>query len=128
MESPVAPTAPVLNPNIQVRLASGGQLVFGPGTAELLRGIAKYGSIHRACTAMTLSYSKGRAMLRGIEQQLHLQIVHRTQGGPGGGSAHLTEAGEALLRQFTDFEAAVQQYAVEQFEQEFSFPKQEETL
>ncbi|MCC8099584.1 MAG: LysR family transcriptional regulator [Clostridiales bacterium] len=128
MEPSFSSDAPVLNPNIQVRLALGERLVFGPGTAELLRGIAKYGSIHRACTEMTLSYSKGRAMLRGIEEQLHLQIVHRTQGGPGGGSARLTEAGEALLQQFTDFEAAVQQYAVEQFEQEFSFPKQEETL
>ncbi|MCD8366432.1 MAG: LysR family transcriptional regulator [Clostridiales bacterium] len=127
MDSSFAPDAPAFHPNIQVRLAVGGQLVFGPGTAELLRGIAQYGSIHRACTEMTLSYSKGRAMLRGIEQQLHLQIVHRTQGGPGGGSAHLTAAGEALLQQFTDFEAAVQQYAARQFEEDFSFPVQEKT-
>lgn len=104
-----------LKPNIQVRLSWDEQLVFGPGTAHLLREIQQYGSIHRACGAMGLSYSKGRQMLRKIEEQMQTSIVIRIQGGNGGGSACLTEAGKYLLEHFSCYEHMVKRYAEQLF-------------
>lgn len=104
-----------LEPSIQVRLSCGGQLVFGPGTACLLRSILQYGSVHRACREIGLSYSKGRKMLKTLEEQMQIPAVECTQGGNGGGSARLTEAGRYLLEHFSCFEHTVRRYAEQQF-------------
>lgn len=113
-----------LTPSVQIRLSCGGQLVFGPGTAYLLRGIAQYGSVHRACREIGLSYSKGRKMLKTLEQQLQVPAVECIQGGSGGGSAHLTEAGRYLLEHFSCYEHVIQRYAEQQFSCYFPENKQ----
>lgn len=109
-----------LEPSVQVRLSCQGQLVFGPGTARLLRGILQYGSVHRACTEMGLSYSKGRRMLKTLEESLRMPAVECTQGGCGGGSARLTEAGRCLLDRFSRYEQVILRYAEQQFAGYFS--------
>lgn len=108
-----------LTPSVQVRLSCGGHLVFGPGTAHLLRSILQYGSVHRACTEIGLSYSKGRKMLKALENHLQTPAVECTKGGNGGGSAHLTEAGRYLLERFSCYEHMIQRYAEQQFSDYF---------
>lgn len=89
--------------------------MFGPGTAQLLRSILQYGSVHRACLEMGLSYSKGRKMLKVLEEKLQTPAVECIQGGNGGGSAHLTETGHYLLQHFSCYEHMIQRYAEQQF-------------
>lgn len=115
-----------LEPSVQVRLSCGGKLVFGPGTAHLLCGILQYGSVHRACLEMGLSYSKGRKMLKTLEEKLQTPVVDCTQGGYGGGSARLTEAGRYLLERFSCYEHMIQRYAEQQFNGYFSAENGEE--
>jgi len=99
-----------LHPEVQVRIANSSPF-FGPGPRQLLLGIRARGSVAHACEAVGLSYSKGRALLRRMEEALGTPLVSRTQGGAGGGSASLTPAGEQFLTQFAAYEQAVSDYA-----------------
>ncbi|MGM9522299.1 MAG: winged helix-turn-helix domain-containing protein [Oscillospiraceae bacterium] len=104
-----------LHASVQVRISDDSKPIFGPGTAQLLDGIAKYGSVQRSCMEMGLSYSKGRKMLKELEQSLGVQVANRTQGGYGGGSASLTEEGLGLLQRYHTFEEDIHRYARERF-------------
>lgn len=109
-----------LHSSIKVCIACDDRRVFGPGTEELLRGIQKYGSVHQACIAMSMSYSKGRKILRNLEERLQVAVVKRNRGGTGGGSACLTDAGIYLLEQFAAYENDVCRYAEQKFDAYFS--------
>lgn len=106
--------ASTFHPNIRVRLM-GAQPFFGPGVAELLRGIQACGSIQGACERMGLSYSKARIMLRRLEEELTYPVVNRSKGGVGGGRACLTDAGLALLTCYEQYEREVSLYAEQRF-------------
>lgn len=105
-----------LHSAVQVRIDTETGRLYGPGTQELLEGIRRCGSVHQACEDMEMSYSKGRKILRNLEQRLGVTIVSRTRGGSGGGSARLTETGEYLLERFAAYERSVRYYAEQQFE------------
>ena len=95
---------------IQVKLI-GQEAFFGPGPRQLLLGIQERGSVAGACQAIGISYSKGRGIIRRMEQELGFELVQRRQGGAGGGSAGLTPKGEMFLAVFARYEDAVQNYA-----------------
>lgn len=104
------------HPDIRVRLI-GSEPFLGPGSAELLKGIQKYGSVAAACENMQISYSKGRRIIRCAEKELGQQIVLRRQGGTGGGQALVTPYGNYILEKFTEFEEKVNHYALQQFDE-----------
>jgi molybdate transport system regulatory protein len=94
----------------------GEQPFFGPGTALLLHYIRECGSVYAACDKMKLSYSKGRNMLRKLEQELEYPLVQLTKGGAGGGGhAWLTPEGERFLEIFCSYSDMVRNYAKNQF-------------
>lgn len=103
---------------IQVRL-TGKEAFFGPGPQQLLLAIKSRGSVAGACQAVGLSYSKGRGIIRQMEQELGFCLVDRIQGGANGGSAHLTAKGETFLEIYARYEQAVADYAAEIFEDYF---------
>lgn len=114
---------PHVRTDIRVRLV-GTEPFFGPGTAQLLGGIMRYGSVYRACEHLCLSYSKGRRMLRAIEQELGEPVVRCTKGGAGGGSAKLTATGQYFLERYLCYEQAVRSYA--ERELGYYFPQKEQ--
>lgn len=103
---------------IQVKLA-GQEAFFGPGPRQLLLAIQTRGSVAGACQAIGISYSKGRGIIRRMEQELGFELVERRQGGTGGGSAGLTVKGEIFLEIFARYERTVQDYARGIFEDYF---------
>ena len=103
---------------IQVKLI-GQEAFFGPGPRQLLLGIQERGSVAGACQAIGISYSKGRGIIRRMEQELGFELVQRRQGGTGGGSAGLTPKGEMFLAVFARYERTVQDYAQSIFEDYF---------
>ena len=97
-----------------------GERFYGPGVQELLTGISENGSVKEACTAMGLSYSKGRSILRHAEAVLGYQLVKRQRGGAmGGGSATLTPQAEDFLRRYGALSDSVNKYAEEQMKNAF---------
>lgn len=99
---------------VRVRLI-GNKPFFGPGTALLLQYIRECGSVATACEKMNLSYSKGRGMLRTLEQELIFPAVLCKKGGIGGGNAKLTPKGERLLEMYNEYEHQICCYAKMQF-------------
>ena len=95
---------------VQVRLTDG-EAFFGPGPERLLLAVRAKGSVLGACEAMGLSYSKGRQLIRRMEKALGFPLVHRIQGGAGGGSASLTREGQLFLEIYARYERAVSDYA-----------------
>lgn len=110
----------IYRPDVRVRLV-GRQPFFGPGPALLLRHIQECGSVTAACEKMQLSYSKGRGMIRKLEQETGFCVVQRIKGGPGGGNAKLTHEGELLLEIYTRYADDVCRYAERRFDMVLEF-------
>ena len=67
-------------------------------------------------------------MIRHMEAALDTQLVERTRGGAGGGSARLTPAGDYLLDQFAAYEQDIKQYAQRQLAQYFPVQTEGESV
>jgi len=71
--------------------------MFGPGKAELLERIRDTGSIAAAGRQMEMSYKRAWMLVEEMNAAFRQPLIERTRGGPGGGGAHLTKAGEDVL-------------------------------
>lgn len=98
-----------VRPQIQVRLTAS-EPFYGPGVQQLLGWIKQTGSLQDACLHMGISYSKGRKMIKQLEQQLGFPVVQRWTGGSGGGGSALTEKGKKLIEAYENMVAEVQDF------------------
>ncbi len=98
-----------IRPQIQVRLTAS-EPFYGPGVQQLLGWIKQTGSLQEACLHMGVSYSKGRKMIKQLEQQLGFPVVQRWTGGSGGGGSALTEKGKKLIEAYESMVAEVQDF------------------
>jgi molybdate transport system regulatory protein len=74
--------------------------MFGPGKAELLDRIRLRGSISAAGREMGMSYKRAWMLVEEMNAAFRDPLVHSARGGAGGGGAHLTPAGEEVLRRY----------------------------
>ena len=98
-----------VRPQVQVRLLAS-EVFYDPGVQKLLSFIGQTGSLQQACLHMDISYSKGRKMIKQLEQQLGFPGVQRWAGGSGGGGSVLTENGEKLLDSYEKMVAEIQDF------------------
>lgn len=59
---------------------------------------------------MDISYSKGRKMIKQLEQQLGFPVVQRWTGGSGGGGSVLTDKGRNLMDSYEKMVASIQDF------------------
>lgn len=90
---------------LRLRLILDG-MKLGPGKAELLERIRDSGSISAAGRAMGMSYKRAWMLVEEMNAAFTSPLVTSARGGSGGGGAHLTETGEAVLTHFRAIEAA----------------------
>jgi molybdate transport system regulatory protein len=86
---------------IRIRLSAKGTdpaYAFGPGTADLLRGIRETSSLNQAAKRMGMAYSKAWKAINQTEEQLGFVLIERL--GPGG--SVLTRQGEQMLALFDE--------------------------
>jgi molybdate transport system regulatory protein len=81
---------------LKLRLLFDGAM-FGPGKADLLTHIRDTGSISAAGRRMDMSYKRAWSLVEEMNTAFATPLVMSTRGGPGGGGAHLTPAGEEAL-------------------------------
>jgi len=105
-----------IRPQIQVRLTAS-EPFYGPGVQQLLGWIGQTGSLQEACLHMEISYSKGRKMVKQLEQQLGFPVVQRWTGGSGGGGSVLTEKGRNLMDAYEKMVAAVQDFTDQAYQE-----------
>lgn len=78
--------------------------MLGPGKAELLERIRETGSISAAGRQMAMSYKRAWMLVEEMNGAFRAPLVASARGGAGGGGAHLTPAGEEVLRRFRAIE------------------------
>lgn len=85
-----------------------GDLVFGPGKADLLQAISEEGSISAAGRRMGMSYKRAWSLVEEMNAAFTEPLVARARGGAHGGGAHLTAAGTAVLADYRALVARLQ--------------------
>ena len=108
----------LIRPQVSVSLSREVPF-FDQRTAMLLRLIAETRSVRSACQRMQMSYSSGWNVIHALESQLNRSLVHRSQGGAGGGKSSLTDEGAELLKQYDAYSAALKEYAASCFDDYF---------
>jgi molybdate transport system regulatory protein len=97
--------------DLKLRLLRDGEIAMGPGKAELLDAIAQTGSISAAARLMHMSYRRAWLLVDVMNRSFAEPLVHSVAGGAQGGGAHVTDAGQAVLRNFRAMEADAEQAA-----------------
>ena len=82
---------------LKLRILFDGAML-GPGKAELLERIRDTGSISAAGRGMEMSYKRAWMLVEEMNAAFREPLVESARGGPGGGGARLTGAGEEVLR------------------------------
>jgi len=108
-----------LHPDIRIRVAREKPF-YGPGSHLLLRLTDETGSLREACRHMGISYTKGRALILRIEQQLGYPVIESRQGGKAGGNSVVTEQGKELIQNYTKFLEEVKDCINELFSRYFT--------
>ena len=78
------------------------EAMLGPGKAELLQGIRDTGSIAAAGRGMGMSYKRAWMLVEEMNSGWQMPLVESARGGPGGGGAHLTDAGAEVLQLYRE--------------------------
>jgi molybdate transport system regulatory protein len=91
-------------PRLRIRIVFGADAMLGPGKADLLEGIRETGSIAAAGRTMSMSYKRAWSLVEEMNAAFREPLVASQRGGPGGGGARLTEAGETVLGHYRELE------------------------
>lgn len=86
-----------------------GELMLGPGKADLLAGIAEEGSISAAGRRMGMSYKRAWMLVEAMNAGFAEPLVESARGGAKGGGAALTEAGQQVLAAYRALEAKLRE-------------------
>src|SRR5512138_1495953 len=84
----------------------GDENFGGVGRVELLRAVARSGSITQAAKALNLSYKAAWDAIDKMNRLSGEPLVLRTTGGKGGGATTLTPRGERLVERFEQIAGA----------------------
>ncbi len=104
---------------LKIRIGVEDDYFFGPGVADLLSAIDKYGSVSRAASSMDLSYSKAWLMIKKSEKGFDKKLTERISGGVGGGKTTLTTDGRKLIEDYRLYYERLQSEADTLFEEYF---------
>ena len=97
------------------------QRCFGPGIATLLERVRLHKSLRAAAASMEMAYSKAWRIIRTAEGVFGCKLLSSTIGGSHGGGAVLTPQAERLLAAYRAYQAQVEAFAQEQFQEQFAF-------
>lgn len=89
---------------VVLRIDFDDERYIGHGRIELLERIGKSGSIAQAAKAMGMSYKRAWYLADSINSMFAEAVIERRHGGKGGGSAHLTDFGQTLIRDYRAME------------------------
>jgi molybdate transport system regulatory protein len=77
-----------------------GETFLSWGRIVLLERIREHGSISAAARSMQMSYRHAWGLCESMNRLAPVPLVEKTTGGPRGGGAKLTAAGEAAIDEF----------------------------
>ena len=93
---------------------------YGPSAHHLLQLIEELGSLSNACQYMGMSYTKGRKIIRTMEEQLGVPVLESRQGGKDGGYSRLTKEAKKMMKSYSAFEKEAEATLQAIFQKHFS--------
>ena len=88
----------------RLRVMKGEVIALGPGKIDLLRTIARTGSIARAADGLDMSYMRAWSLIRTMNDAFRQPLVEKKRGGTSHGGAALTAYGETVLALYDEME------------------------
>jgi len=82
---------------VRLRLVLAPGIAFGPGKAEILKGVKETGSITSAGRRLGMSYKRAWLLVNIMNHDFNGPLVKASKGGQSGGGAILTPLGERVL-------------------------------
>lgn len=89
---------------LRIRIVQEGEVVLGPGRADLLALIQSSGSIAAAGRQMHMSYKRAWVLVEAMNKTFSGPLVEAAKGGPGGGGAKLTALGLEVLGAYRELQ------------------------
>lgn len=89
--------APTIEIRPRIRVIRAGELLLGPGKADLLDAIDRCGSIRRAASELGMSYMRAWTLVKAMNEGFVDPLVESTRGGAARGGAGLTPMGRRIL-------------------------------
>lgn len=86
------------------RVMSDETIALGPGKVDLLRLVAKTGSISEAARQLGMSYMRAWTLVQTMNRCFTSDLVLSVRGGKTGGGAHLSPLGQKILGLYTEME------------------------
>jgi molybdate transport system regulatory protein len=84
-------------PGVKLRVVLAPGIAFGPGKAEILKGVKETGSITSAGRRLGMSYKRAWLLVNIMNHDFNAPLVKASKGGQSGGGAELTPLGEKVL-------------------------------
>lgn len=106
----------------KVWINSKGKLIFGTGKSEILKSIARTGSLNKAAQELNMSYRHAWSYIKSIEKRLGRPLLIRTKGGKYGGGAILTDYARDILAKFDILDKDTKAFVDKRFNEIFSKP------
>ncbi len=88
----------------RIRVFRDGEIVMGPGKAELLIHIAETKSLSESARRMKMSYMKTWQLVQTMNRSYRKPLVRAERGGKSGGGAWLTPYGQRVLACYREME------------------------
>jgi molybdate transport system regulatory protein len=88
----------------RIRVFRDGEIVMGPGKAELLAHIAETKSLSESARRMKMSYMKAWLLVQTMNRSYKKPLVQAERGGRTGGGARLTPYGQRVLAFYQEME------------------------
>jgi len=95
-------TVPTLR--LRIRVLREGEILFGPGKADLLDAIRRHGNLRAAAEELAMSYMRSWKLVQLMNRAFREPLVHSERGGADRGHAALTPAGEAVLEAYREMD------------------------
>ena len=102
-EKGAEPGTAALKPRL--RVVRDGEVLLGPGMAQLLEAIGRTGSLRVAAGELGMSYMHAWGLVKTMNRAFRDPLVALSRGGAGHGGARLTELGEEVLALYGEMEA-----------------------
>ena len=111
-----------MQPRYNLWIEIDGQVVLSLWRADLLRAVARAGSISAAAEALGIPYRTAWQKINEMEKRLGRKLVATQTGGQHGGGAKLTPDAELYLEQFDRFAHDLERFVADAFAANFHLP------
>jgi molybdate transport system regulatory protein len=92
---------------LKIQLYCGEEIAMGPGKADLLEAIRRFGSISAAGRAMGMSYRRAWLLVDAMNRCWRQALVETSPGSAHGGGARVSAFGERVLAHYRALQARI---------------------